>query len=140
MRNSFTRQSFDITARIETMRFDGTVLFENLELFIPKNTWTCLLGLSGVGKSTLLKLVAGLATGDAITEFECSDGTALAGRVAYMGQQDLLLPWLSVIDNVLLGDRLRLLIDRDRLKVSRPSGLCLGGVVFKGLVKNSVEN
>ena len=27
---------FYITARIETMRFDGTVLFENLELFIPK--------------------------------------------------------------------------------------------------------
>ena len=107
MKKSFTRQSFDITARIETMRFDSTVLFENLELFIPKNTWTCLLGLSGVGKSTLLKLVAGLATGDAITEFKCSDGTALAGRVAYMGQQDLLLPWLSVIDNVLLGDRLR---------------------------------
>ena len=54
----------------------------------------------------LLKLVAGLATGDAITEFECSDGTALFGRVIY-GATRPPSAWLSVIDNVLLGDRLR---------------------------------
>ena len=112
---SSTRQSFDVTARIKTFRFDDRVLFENLELIIRRNTWTCLLGVSGVGKSTMLKLVAGLTTGNAATEFECSDGAALAGRVAYMGQQDLLLPWLSVIDNVLLGDRLRNSPDAIRL-------------------------
>ena len=115
MTKSSTRQSFDVTARIKTFRFDDRVLFENLELIIRRNTWTCLLGVSGVGKSTMLKLVAGLTTGNAATEFECSDGAALAGRVAYMGQQDLLLPWLSVIDNVLLGDRLRNSPDAIRL-------------------------
>ncbi len=115
MRKSSTRQSFDITARIEMMRFEGMVLFENLEFTVPKNTWTCLLGVSGVGKSTLLKLLAGLTTGDTATKFECSDGASLSGRVAYMGQQDLLLPWLSVIDNVLLGDRLRKSPDDIRL-------------------------
>ncbi len=35
------------------------------------------------------------------------DGRPLRGRVAYMAQRDLLLPWLSVLDNVLLGRRLR---------------------------------
>ncbi len=115
MKKSSTRQSFDISASIKTMRFDSTVLFENLELVIQKNMWTCLLGVSGVGKSTLLKLLAGLTAGEAATEFKCSDGSALTGRVAYMGQQDLLLPWLSVIDNVLLGDRLRSSPDAIRL-------------------------
>ena len=115
MTKSSTRQSFDVTARIKTFRFDDRVLFENLELIIRRNTWTCLLGVSGIGKSTMLKLVAGLTTGNAATEFECSDGAALAGRVAYMGQQDLLMPWLSVIDNVLLGDRLRNSPDAIRL-------------------------
>ncbi|MAI11139.1 MAG: hypothetical protein CBD27_01875 [Rhodospirillaceae bacterium TMED167] len=115
MTKNSTRQSFDVTARIKTFRFDDRVLFENLELIIRRNTWTCLLGVSGVGKSTMLKLVAGLTAGNASTEFECSDGAALAGRVAYMGQQDLLLPWLSVIDNVLLGDRLRNSPDAIRL-------------------------
>ncbi len=35
------------------------------------------------------------------------DGAGLDGRIALMAQQDLLLPWLSVRDNVLLGHRLR---------------------------------
>ena len=60
------------------------------------------LGASGVGKSTVLRLFAGLAEGVTF------DG-ALSdpGRVAMMAQQDLLMPWLSVLDNVLLGARLR---------------------------------
>lgn len=36
-----------------------------------------------------------------------SDGLPIAGRIAYMGQKDLLYPWLSVEDNVALGSRLR---------------------------------
>ena len=35
------------------------------------------------------------------------DGQPLSGRVAYMAQQDLLLPWASVLDNVLIGPTLR---------------------------------
>jgi putative hydroxymethylpyrimidine transport system ATP-binding protein len=37
----------------------------------------------------------------------CGDGGAVSGRAAYMAQQDLLLPWLSLLDNVTLGGRLR---------------------------------
>jgi len=81
-------------------------LFENLSLVLPAGQWTCLLGASGVGKTTLLRLLAGLeliATG----AIEASDGRPLAGRIAYMAQQDLLLPWLNVLDNLCLGARLR---------------------------------
>jgi len=37
----------------------------------------------------------------------CSDGLPLAGRAAFMAQTDLLLPWLTALDNVNLGRRLR---------------------------------
>ena len=60
------------------------------------------MGASGVGKSTVLRLFAGLAEGVTF------DGVlSEAGRVAMMAQQDFLMPWLSVLDNVMLGARVR---------------------------------
>jgi putative hydroxymethylpyrimidine transport system ATP-binding protein len=61
-----------------------------------------------VGKTTLLRLVAGL---DELTQFDgritTTDGAPLRGRIALMAQSDLLMPWLSVLENTLLGARLR---------------------------------
>jgi putative hydroxymethylpyrimidine transport system ATP-binding protein len=68
---------------------------------------TALLGASGSGKSTLLRLIAGLLPLPPRGEIAASDGRPLTGRVAWMAQQDLLLPWRSVLGNVVLGDRLR---------------------------------
>lgn len=78
-------------------------LFSGLDLTLAKGKWTCLLGSSGVGKSTLLRLLAGLPTG---AEFS-GVITGAPEHVAYMAQQDLLMPWLNVQENVLLGPRLR---------------------------------
>ena len=89
-----------------SLSFGGEVLFAELALTLEAGRTTCLLGPSGVGKSSLLRLIAGLAEG-ATGRAEDDRGQALAGRVAYMAQQDLLLPWLSVRDNLLLGPRLR---------------------------------
>ncbi|CAO3420343.1 ABC transporter ATP-binding protein [Azospirillum doebereinerae] len=85
----------------------GAVLFADLALTLEAGRITCLLGPSGVGKTTLLRILAGLADPEPPTRVAAGDGLPLAGRIAYMAQQDLLLPWLSVLDNVLLGDRLR---------------------------------
>ncbi|MGH1355940.1 MAG: ABC transporter ATP-binding protein [Thalassovita sp.] len=87
--------------------YDGTPLFSGLDLCIPAGQWTCLLGSSGVGKSTVLNLFADLA--QAITfkgDLGATDGP-LAGRVALMAQDDLLMPWLTVAGNVGLGAKLR---------------------------------
>ncbi len=87
---------------------DGKPLFEGLSLSIESNAVTCLLGESGVGKSTLLRLIAGLSTH---TLFEgviyASDEKSIHNRLAYMAQSDLLFPWLTVAQNVALGIRLR---------------------------------
>ena len=75
-------------------------LFENFDLKIAAGRVTAILGRSGVGKSTLLRAIAGLAKPQAgrITR---------GGAVAWMAQNDLLLPWASVLDNVVLGALLR---------------------------------
>lgn len=87
---------------------DGVPIFGPVSLEAPAGKWTCLLGPSGVGKSTILQLLAGL--GDEIAfdgDVAAGDGTPLAGRVALMAQSDLLMPWLNAMANVALGARLR---------------------------------
>ncbi len=87
---------------------DGRALFSGLELDLKSTGWTCLLGVSGVGKTTILRMIAGLETGAVLHgEITASDGAPLGDRIAYMAQSDLLLPWATVRENVSLGARLR---------------------------------
>jgi putative hydroxymethylpyrimidine transport system ATP-binding protein len=95
-----------LTIRGLTLRYGARTIFENLDLELKGGAFVVLLGVSGVGKSSLLKIIAGLAKPDAGV-VAASDGRTLDHRIAYMGQQDLLYPWLSVLGNVMLGARLR---------------------------------
>lgn len=74
---------------------------------IPAGQWTVLLGRSGCGKTTILRYLAGLLDEQVKWQGEltATDGIALHERIAYMAQQDLLLPWLNVLDNVCLSSR-----------------------------------
>lgn len=79
--------------------FGEQVLFEHLDLMLLPNEWVSLLGCSGVGKSTLLRLIAGLEIQGKI------QGNIIFHpniRVAWLPQKDTLYPWLSIIDNVQL--------------------------------------
>ncbi len=96
-----------VTIASARLTYGGTPLFEDLNLRLEPAAVTCLLGPSGVGKTTLLRLIAGLAEPEPPTTVSAGDGQPLAGRVAYMAQQDLLLPWRTVLGNVLLGATLR---------------------------------
>lgn len=89
------------------LAYSETLLFDNLSAEIAGGQWTCILGPSGVGKSTLLRMIAGIGQTDPATHITASDGSPLAPQIAWMAQQDLLLPWLSVSQNVALGNKLR---------------------------------
>ncbi|MBN42757.1 MAG: ABC transporter ATP-binding protein [Alphaproteobacteria bacterium] len=96
-----------LSVRNGRLAWGETVLLKDFSFDVKPGSWTCLLGESGVGKSTLLRTIAGLIEPTGPTEILDHEGCALRDRVAYMAQQDLLLPWLSAIDNVMLGARLR---------------------------------
>lgn len=78
---------------------------ERFSLTLSGGKTSALLGRSGIGKSTLLRLVAGLSTPQQgqITSSLAGD---LPQQIAWMGQRDELYPWLSVRDNVTLSARL----------------------------------
>jgi putative hydroxymethylpyrimidine transport system ATP-binding protein len=87
---------------------ESVALFAPLDFRVPAGQWTCLLGPSGIGKSTLLRLVAQGQDGLRFDgQVRASDGAPLAGRVAMMAQDDRLLPWLDCLGNLCLGARLR---------------------------------
>ena len=89
------------------------LIFEGVDLNISAGEWTCLLGASGVGKSTILRLFAGLGDG-----VDLSGEMTDSNNVALMAQDDLLLPWLTALDNILIGARLRgEVADKDRAHV-----------------------
>lgn len=86
----------------------GTPIFGPVSMRVPAGEWTCLLGPSGVGKSTILRLFAGLGEGVLFDgNLGAEDSVPLCGRVALMAQSDLLMPWLDATANVTLGARLR---------------------------------
>ncbi len=101
------RPPLSVTVAGARLTHGGAALFTDLTLRVEGGLTTALLGPSGVGKTTLLRLVAGLAEPEPPTTVAADDGAPLHGRVAYMAQQDLLLPWLPALGNVLLGARLR---------------------------------
>ena len=75
-----------------------------VSLSIPQGRFVSLIGPSGCGKSTIFNIVAGLLqpSGGRVL-IDGSDATGTIGRVGYMLQKDLLLPWRKVLDNVVLG-------------------------------------
>ena len=89
------------------LRFGSTCHFAGLDLTLEGGRTTCLLGPSGIGKTSLLRLVAGLPAPGLAGSVAADDGAPLAGRIAMMAQRDHLLPWARLIDNTMLGARLR---------------------------------
>lgn len=91
-----------------SLRAGNTGLMDAFDLTLPAGQWSVVLGPSGIGKTSLLRLIAGLPCAARLDgRVAALDGATLAPRVAMMGQDDQLLPWASALDNVTIGARLR---------------------------------
>lgn len=74
--------------------FGDKVIFDNFSLEIPHKSVTAITGKSGSGKSTLINLICGLLKADK------GEIVSKAEKYAVVFQEDRLLPWLTVRENV----------------------------------------
>lgn len=87
--------------------YENRQILRDISFDVQEGELVALLGPSGCGKSTILNLIAGLITPQAGSIWV--DGRQITGRserFAYMPQDDLLFPWLTVLKNVCLYGRL----------------------------------
>jgi len=75
--------------------YDEKIIYERLNLTIKEQTISCIVGPSGCGKTTLLRMIAGLEA------YNAGEILGIVGaRKAFVFQEDRLLPWLSVKENI----------------------------------------
>lgn len=79
-----------------------TTVLNNISFSIEPESFTAIVGPSGCGKSTILSIIADLQkpTVGSITMYS---PTFKQTKIGYMLQQDHLLPWRSVMKNIMLG-------------------------------------
>jgi NitT/TauT family transport system ATP-binding protein len=91
-----------------TKRYDELTVLDRVNLFIPEGQFTCLLGRSGCGKTTLIRIVMGLTESD--SGMILVDGKAVQGPGqdrSMVFQNYGLLPWRNVMGNVEFGLEIR---------------------------------
>lgn len=92
-----------LTVNNITVSYEGHKIIENISIELNKGEIVSILGVSGVGKTTLFNAISGLIKPDTgIIELDGKDITGTTGNVSYMLQKDLLLPYKTIIDNVSL--------------------------------------
>lgn len=83
--------------------YDDKQVLQDISIHLKEGELVCVLGVSGVGKTTLFNILSGLTGPDSgKVLLEGKDITGQSGMVSYMLQKDLLLPHKTVIDNVAL--------------------------------------
>ena len=103
-----SRTSYAVELDAAGLRFDGYPAIDEITFSVPDGQFVTIVGPTGCGKSSILNLVAGLLGPTSGTVR--TSGRNVSGvnpDAAYMFQQDALLPWKRVRDNVMLGPILR---------------------------------
>lgn len=84
-----------ITVAVQEKRFGGKQVLGRIDFTIAAGETLALVGPSGIGKSTLLRIIAGIDT-DFVGEVQTPQPTAI------VFQEPTLLPWRSALDNLLI--------------------------------------
>lgn len=83
-------------------------VLEGIDVRVENGRFVSFIGPSGSGKSTLFKIIAGLLQPERGKVYlQNREVCARIGRVGYMPQRDLLMPWRTVLDNAILPLELR---------------------------------
>ena len=90
-----------------TKSYGEKQVLNDINFSLKEGELVCLLGISGVGKTTLFNVLSGLTAPDEgkvllASENGFTDITEKNGMLSYMLQKDLLLPHMHVVDNVAL--------------------------------------
>ena len=84
-------------------KYNGLPVIDQFDLDIEKGSFSVLIGPSGCGKSTLFDLLTGTIEREYGTMEWIGEAVPHLGQIAaYMQQKDLLLPWLSLMQNAML--------------------------------------
>jgi ABC-type nitrate/sulfonate/bicarbonate transport system ATPase subunit len=92
-----------LTTKNITVCYDGSKVIDDISIELRQGEIVSILGVSGVGKTTLFNVISGLVMpDDGTVELDGKNITGTTGNVSYMLQKDLLLPYKTIIDNVSL--------------------------------------
>ena len=81
--------------------FGNNPILKDINIHVNKNEMVAIVGSSGVGKSTLFNLIAGVLKKQ-VGEITINGSNDYIGKVAYMLQKDLLFEHKTIINNVIL--------------------------------------
>jgi ABC-type nitrate/sulfonate/bicarbonate transport system ATPase subunit len=120
---SFTMYKLEVRQTNKIFKKEGkeVVALKDANLKIEEGKFISLIGPSGCGKSTLFNIIAGLikpTTGEVLL-----DGKNIVGKngnVGYMLQKDLLLPWRSILQNVILGLEIKGVTKKEAIERAMP--------------------
>lgn len=83
-------------------------ILKGVDLSVKRGEFVSIVGASGSGKSTIFRLITGLEEPDSgVIRLNGEIGNSRQGKVGYMPQRDLLMPWRTVDENVMLPLELR---------------------------------
>ncbi|SAL15484.1 aliphatic sulfonate ABC transporter ATP-binding protein [Caballeronia turbans] len=102
-RAPFAGRDLAVSLRGVEKRFGERRVLDQLDFSIERGSFVSIVGRSGCGKSTLLRLVAGLDRATAGVVQRHAPAAARELQVRIMFQDARLLPWKSVLDNVMIG-------------------------------------
>lgn len=106
--NTCQNKTLVMAGQAITKGYDNEQIIRDINVELFYGELVSLLGVSGVGKTTVFNILSGLERPDSgIVRLYGKDITGSSGHVSYMQQKDLLLPFRTIIDNVCVPLRLR---------------------------------